>query len=396
MVDDTEMVSECLYLLTKIAYEVTGKRSYLLIDEYDKIFMDAYHTEYYDEVRSFMTAVFSAALKGNQSLEKALLTGVMRISYESVFSGLNNIVTFDVFNDTVYTDDYGFTDAEIETLNKIADFDIDKIRQWYNGVKINGHAIYNTYSVMSFLSLGSLSCFWGKSGTMELIANLMNDSRRETLAKLLNGERAEVTAEKRISLQHLTADSNDQAFYSLLIQCGYLAFDGSVPNKIDFVYVTVPNMELKIVWKEFVLSYLYSKTPQVRTLFDNANNLDMFSRDIEYFLSDRLSYYDLSGYKDEGAKRAQERIYHVFVLGILSAYDDVRYRYPLSNRESGDGRYDILIEKPNAYFIFEFKVCVTTDDLSNEAKKALTQIETKRYGSDLDSNKRLVKVGVLR
>ena len=209
--NDSENANGLLYL-TESVYKATGKRSYILIDEYDQILMHNYDKESYEEIRNFITHLFSSAVKSNQYLEKALLTGVMRISHESMFSGLNNIITYDVFRDNVYTNDYGFTEEEIEEISKYADFDISELRQWYNGVRIFGTPIYNTYSVMSYLLHKQYDCYWGKSGTMDMIRNLLNDNRRAVLAKLLAGEQAEVPIVDRVSLCQLAIDAGDEAF----------------------------------------------------------------------------------------------------------------------------------------------------------------------------------------
>jgi hypothetical protein len=391
--DDYNDPNGLLYL-TESVFKATGKRSYILIDEYDKLLMDNYDTEKYNEISEFEISMLAAGLKGNEYLEKALLTGVMRISRESMFSGLNNIVTFDVFGDDVYTNDYGLTEEEIKALCDIKNFDIDEVRAWYNGIRIGGQAIYNIYSVMSYLALGKLNCYWGKSGTMDMITGLLNENRKSTLAKLLNGEKVKVEMDDRISLRHLSNNSGDQAFYSLLVQAGYLALDEAVLSKDTTATVSIPNTELIMVWKRFILSILFPDTPKIRTLFDHADNLALFSDDLEHFISDRLSYHDLAVHEGETKSRANERIYHVFLLGLLSAYDDVRCKYPLSNRESGDGRYDILIEKPTANFIFEFKASNSAENLEEKAQEALTQIEIKRYGADISAEKRLVRVGV--
>jgi len=393
IIDNPDRAIDCLYFLTEMAYKLTGKRSYLLIDEYDKLLTENSNSAMYEEIRSFETALLSAGLKGNQYLEKALLTGVMRISHKSLLSGLNNVVTFDVFHDGVYTDDYGLTEDEVKCLNKYSDFDIGEMRSWYNGIRIGGHAIYNIYSVMSYLLHKNYSCFWGKSGTLDMIINLLNDRRKLTLVKLLNGELVEVAIDNRISLMQMDSQVGDEAFYSLLVQAGYLALVQW--KSTGLATVSIPNQELKMVWKNFILSRFYADLPQVKELFDNSNNPTLFSKDLEYFLSDRLSYHDLASYKSENVERAQERAYHIYLLGLLSAYDDMRFKYPLSNRESGDGRYDVLVERSTAYYIFELKTCSNADDLSKHAKKALNQIESMRYGADLKNpNKRLVKVGI--
>jgi len=396
LVDTPKRAGESLRFLTEMAYNLTGKRAYLLIDEYDKLLMENYDSAKYEEIKTFETTLLSSALKGNHCLEKALLTGVTRVSHESLLSGLNNVVTFDVFNDELYTADYGLTDDEMIELSHLTNIDIDKAREWYNGIRIGGHAIYNIYSVMSHLSRKDkrYSCFWGQSGTMDVIARMLNDNRKTIFAKLLNGEDAEVAMSTRISLKDLSNGASDNTFYSLLVQSGYLALNKMVPGKPSSAIVTIPNAELMMVWREFILDKLYSNAPQIMTLFDNAEDMGLFSRDLEYFLSDRLSYHDLAVYNQENKLQTHERVYHVFLLGILSAYEDARFMYALSNRESGDGRYDILVERATANYIFEVKSCDTGDDLESHAKKALAQIDSKRYGADFDKGKRLVKIGI--
>ena len=262
IIDDPLCATDSLYFLTEVAYKITGKRSYILIDEYDKLLLENYDSSKYEEIRAFETALLSSALKGNQYLEKALLTGVMRISHESMLSGLNNIVTFDVFNDNVYTHDYGLTDDEVEDLSKLVNFNTGDVRAWYNGIRVGGHTIYNIYSVMSYIDRGSFECYWGKSGTMDMIINLLNDKRKATLVKLLNGEKVEVTISSRVSLRNLSGKGSDQAFYCLLVQAGYLALDGVAPVQATSAIVSIPNAELMTVWKEFLLERLYPDIPQ--------------------------------------------------------------------------------------------------------------------------------------
>ena len=334
-------------------------------------------------------------MKCNPYLAKAMLTGVMRVSHESILSGLNNIKTFDVFSDIVYFDDYGLIEQEVAELAKLVSFDFDQneARAWYNGVRVNSKPIYNTYSFMSFIDSKVYECFWGKSGAMDIITSLLNDERKLELAKMLNGERVIVPISSRMSLQRLSSETGDEAFYSFLVQAGYLSLEESINDKRSAI-LAIPNKELMIVWKDFVLTSIYENSKAVRTLFDNSHDIALFASDVEYFLTDRLSYYDLMVLKNEDARKVYERVYHTFVLGILSAYDDVCHQRPLSNRESGNGRYDILVQRSEANFIFEFKACLEGEDLSKFAGKALQQIDTKRYGADLIDRKTLVKIGI--
>ncbi|MCL1998351.1 MAG: AAA family ATPase, partial [Turicibacter sp.] len=242
--------------LTEAVYQATGKRSYLLIDEYDKMLMDNHKTEKYEEIRQYETLLFSAGFKGNPYLEKALITGVMRISRESLFSGLNNIKVFDIFNDRTYTDNYGLTEEEIDELQEFFDFDKAKLKTWYNGIMINGKPIYNTYSTMSFLDGSEYECYWTMSGIMDTIAELINESRRKEITKMLGGEKIAITLEKRISLLDLLNNAGDEDFYSLVAQAGYLSAE-KLSAESSKMLLSIPNIELMKAWKDFILKRVF-------------------------------------------------------------------------------------------------------------------------------------------
>jgi len=378
--------------LTKSVYQATGKRSYILIDEYDKMMMDNYKSDKYDEIRKYETLLFSAGFKGNEYLEKALLTGVMRISRESLFSGLNNIDVFDIFNDSTYTEDYGLTEAETDELQALAGFDKGELKGWYNGIMINGQAIYNTYSTTNYLKSGEYKCYWTMSGVMDIIAGLLNEERRKTLAKLLNGETITETVEERISVADLSRETGDEDFYSLLAQAGYLSAKKVLAGG-DKMELSIPNTELAIAWKKFILKQEFKATSRyVRGLFENSADADRFAKDLERILTDRLSYHDLAALQGEDRQKAHEILYHVFLLGFLCADGHSRRRYPVSNRESGEGRFDIFIEREEGNYIFELKASETAESLEKDAAAALEQISAKRYGAEMPG--RIIKTGM--
>ena len=382
-----------LYLLTESVYRATGKNSYILIDEYDKFLMDNYGTERYAEIRDFEKAFLSAGLKGNPYLEKALVTGVMRVSRESMFSDLNNIKTFDVFEDETYKFDYGFTEEEVRELWVMQEFDIDKARTWYNGINVGGNPVYNTYSMASFLDRKKFDCYWGMSGSMDIIKALLNDERWEVITRLKRGEDVRVPIENRISLEGLSpTNSEDKAFYSLLVQGGYLSLKERIDD--DWAIVNIPNQELHRVWNSFILQDLIKNPFRARTMFDNINHAKLFQSDLEYFLTDRMSYHDLGAYKGEDRKKVHERAYHIFILGMLSAFEGADSKRPPSNRESGDGRYDIMVEMPDVCVIFELKSCGEGESPEKAAEEALMQIEISRYGAEVGDGRQLVKVGI--
>jgi hypothetical protein len=379
-------ITEGIQLLTKIVYTITGKKSYILIDEYDKLLMDNVKSDSYDKIHKFMTLLLSTGLKGNEYLEKGLLTGVMRISYESMLSGLNNLQTYDVFKDKIYTTDYGLTESEVLELSKACGFDVALARQWYNGIKIDGHAIYNTYGVMSMIHHKEFDCYWATSGTMEAISSIMNAKQKRTIIELLDdGEKKLVDMEEKISPKQLLSKSTNSMFYSLLVQSGYL----SLEQKVRTVgKVTIPNLELKEVWQRFLLSSFFEDSDNVDPLFLHIQDPTQLATEFETFLSltlESLSYHDLPKTKSKDGKlRVHENNYHILLYAILASgrdkygYDSIR-----SNRESGDGRYDILVEFEEQAVVFEIKSAADDDDLETLAQIALKQIASQRYGADL-------------
>ena len=385
---------DSLLLLTAIAYTVTGKKSYILIDEYDEMLMKNMHNERYHEMRDFITLLFSSALKGNKFLEKALLTGVTRISYEGMLSGLNNLQTYDVFRDSVYAEDYGLTEVEVTELSAARYFDIDEARRWYNGVKIGGRAIYNMYSVMSMLHFKTFDCYWGASGSMGAIVSIMSASRKRAIIGLLDeGAVKNVILEEKISPVQLMAGNSDSMFYSFLVQTGYLSLEEKNQTAGK---VAIPNLELQDVWKRFLLSNFFSLTGNMDSLFIHLEDPEGLAAAVETYLSntlDALSYHDLPRFKGaDGKRRVPENNYHILLYAILTAGKDLfQYEAIRSNRESGDGRYDIMVEFADRAVIFEIKSAADDEDMDEIAQAALRQIKNMRYGADL--NKPIMGVG---
>jgi len=377
-----------LLVLTEIIHETTGKKSYILIDEYDKLLTDNYNNKAYESIKEYETSLLSAGLKGNLYLKKALMTGVMRVSRESMLSGLNNLYTYDLFSDDVFAADFGLTEEEIDGLQKLYGFNKDLMKKWYDGIKINKVELYNIYSVISCIRSGIYKNYWGRSGTISIILNLLNEERENIIIRLLNGETVSAYVNERISLHELAADPGDGLFYSLLVQSGYLAVEDFDVN--NGAIIKIPSKELMTVWKEFILTSFVKSEGVMRSLFANINDAAKFSEDIEYFLSDRLSYFDIA----ESEGKTAERIYHVFMLGLLSAYEDISYHKPLSNRESGGGRYDILFERKEFNVIFEFKSAEEASRLESAANDGLKQIDEKRYFADIRNDKPLMKTSV--
>jgi hypothetical protein len=273
--------AEGILLLTRLVYNTTGIKPYLLIDEYDRLMTKQYRSAQYEQIRHYITKMITSAVKGNPYLDQALLTGVMRVSKESMFSGLNNIEVFDVFSDDVFTDDYGLTDQEVDELSQYAvegdqpALDKAMLKQWYNGFTIDGHAIYNIYSTMSFMKKRKYDCYWGKSGTIDMVLDLLNDRRRITIEELINGDEVKVPLESPISLKYLTPDRGDEEFYSLLVQAGYLTVT-DYDEKFDEYTLHIPNKELEIVWRK-IINTLH-QDHKTTCLRDDSDTLEWIER----------------------------------------------------------------------------------------------------------------------
>jgi hypothetical protein len=380
-IDERLNERDALRLLAEVAHEATGKKSYILIDEYDKLLLDESNSTSYAEIRKFLTYLFSAAFKDNPFLEKGLLTGVMRISYEGLFSGLNNISVYDVFNDGRYNEDFGITDEEAGELVELCSLNSGDLKEWYDGFSISGTKLYNIFSVSSYLNRRRLDTYWGNSGTMDLVAGAMNADRLELLTRIISGEQMDVPLARLSSLGQL---GDDAVFYSLLVQAGYVSIVDGVPGRTA---VCVPNREMAQIWREFIFSAVMpeSKTAVGKLFAERC--ADRFAASMECIMTDAFSYWDLSG--------DIEQVYHVFLLGGIVFSDPLFDKAKTkSNRESGDGRYDIWMERNGKNYIFELKKCDSAAELEDKAEAALRQIDEKRYGAELDKRKPFWRVGI--
>jgi hypothetical protein len=387
--------SDAILILTKMAYAVTGKLSYILIDEYDKLLIDIVGTDAYACVRDYLTKVLSSAMKGNDYLEKGLLTGVMRISHEGMLSGLNNPQTYDVFSDKAYVKDYGLTKEEVEELCKATGLKQEDMAAWYNGVRISGYEFFNTFSVMSAVCNDSYSCYWGKSGTMDLVSSLSSALQKNALMGLLAPDsKLEVKIEERVSPAAFQTGCSDEALYSLLIQAGYLSLDAW--NQTTGI-VRIPNKELEEVWRKFIFTNFFPNAGSELQGIFRILEPERIASELELYLLasfDSLSFHNMPShvYKD-GKRRTYEVYYHNVVFGLLmGGRSDLKYDSLLSNRESGDGRYDIDMELRKICIVFEFKSAAEDEDLMCMAVKAVDHIKEKRYG--FSSEHPIIGIGI--
>lgn len=378
-------------------YNVLGLQTVILIDEYDKPMMDNIRNPQFEDIRDFVKSILSSTLKDNPYLNRAIVTGVNRIAQESIFSDLNNISVVDVFKPSIYDIDFGFTENEINVIwdevtgGQVYPFSRAELRDWYNNYRIGDSAIYFTFSVMSAMQNAVLNNYWGRSGIMDVIKAHLTPERVEQIIDIVNGypeKGREIVLKDRLTVDDLLRYDDDEAFYSMLVQTGYLTYDVISPG-VDFFkqqqMIRLSNRELWHVWEEFILYNIVStKAKALETIFKNhLDQPELIARELSLNLSNRLSYFDFDAYEPE-------KTYHVFVAGILAA---IGYKF-VSNRESGLGRYDIAVELPDYNLVFEFKKAGKPEAMEQAAEEAVDQIKDKNYVDGVNPNKKTVLMGI--
>lgn len=393
-------LSAALQKLSKMLTKHYGKAPVIIIDEYDTPVQEGYSKAFYDEIIGFMRNFFSGAFKDNRNLSYGFLTGVLRIAQESIFSGLNNLTVNSVM-DEEYDEFFGFTEKEVhEMLEYYGVLDKEEeLKDWYDGYCFGGKEIYNPWSVINYIAKGCLpQAYWvntGKNEVLEDVLKATTEDITEKLYSLLQGECVIARIDQNVVYRSLAEDPAN--IYSLLLVAGYLK---TSKKEIQgdgawLCEVSVPNREIAAVYKSEILSHLMRIGAVTRTtankIAESLYTLDFpkLQKGITEYMNKSVSYFD------SGA----EGFYHGLVLGLIAMMDD-QYRIK-SNRESGDGRYDIsLFPRKEKYpgILMELK---SGKDLSDRAldalsAEALRQIDDKGYDSEMreDGVTNTLKLGI--
>ena len=378
-------IQKALYFLSRLLYKEYERPAILLIDEYDVPIQSAYVEGYYEEAIKFLKTFYGTTFKDNPYLEKTVLTGVSRVAKESIFSGANN---FDVFTvlDNEFADDFGITKEEMDKV--IEDFkvedDKEEIKKWYDGYKIGDkEGIYNPWSILNYLTRKELRAYWVNTSSNDIIKLILKKSStvKDKIERLLRGEAIEV----KIDLETVIVgiENNEDNIWGLMLGTGYLKVVEVVdlPNKI--YKVTLPNYEIKHLFEEIIDNWFRNKVigNDLQSILKDliTLNLKEYEKKFEKLVVEMFSYMDVG-------ENTAENFYHAFVLGMLVGLKDTYYVN--SNRESGMGRYDIMLEpkdKNGNSFIMEFKVLEDKEEKTIEEtiENAKKQIEEKGYESNL-------------
>ena len=374
-----------LKMLSKLMNQYYKKSVILLIDEYDVPLQNAYVEGYYDEAVKFFKTFFGTTFKDNPYLEKTVLTGVSRVAKESIFSGANN---FDVYTvlDNEFADDFGITEEEMDKI--IKDFNIqeekEEIKKWYDGYKIGEvEGIYNPWSIINYLNKKVLMPYWVNTSSNDLIKLVLKNSStiKEKIERLLKDEEIEVP----INLETVIVgiENNENNIWGLMLGTGYLKVVQVVDLNKRLYRVKFPNYEIKYLFEEIIDDWFRDKVigNDLESILKDLVTLNMkeFEKKFEVLVKEMFSYMDVG-------ENTAENFYHAFVLGMLVGLKDSYYVN--SNRESGFGRYDILLEpkdKDGNSFIMEFKVLEDREEktIEDTIKNAKKQIEEKGYESNL-------------
>ena len=368
-----------------------GKKVLILLDEYDTPMQEAYVDGYWDELTAFLRSLFNATFKTNPYLERALMTGISRVSKESIFSDLNNLEVITTTS-SQYAQAFGFTEEEVG--NALAEYGLShkaaEVKYWYDGFVFGEvQGIYNPWSIINYLDKGQIRTYWANTSSNSLASKLIREgskSIKEDFERLLNGGAIEVFMDEQIVYDQLSV--KESSIWSLLLAGGYLR-----AAQAEFVEQTgrmkyrleLTNREVRVLFESMIhgwfSDYDSGYNDFVKALIqDDLKAMNVYMNRVAL---STFSFFD-SG-KQASAEREPERFYHGFVLGLIV---DLRDRYTVtSNRESGFGRYDVLLEPKisgDDAILLEFKVQDPEEaSLSDTVASALEQIEAKQYAASL-------------
>ena len=374
-----------LKLLSRLLYKEYEKPVILLVDEYDVPLQSAYVKGYYDKAIEFLKSFYNTTFKDNQYLEKTVLTGVSRIEKESLFSGMNNFKVYTIM-DNEFADDFGITTKEMKKV--ISDFEVKEdekeIKKWYDGYRIgNVDGIYNPWSILNYLTDKELKPYWVNTSSNDLIKMTMKKSNsiKEKMMKLLQDEAVEVTIDLETIIVGI--ENREENIWGLMLQTGYLKVEEVVNTEEGRYKVKLPNNEIKYLFRSIIRDWFDNKVEgnDLRSILEDLITLKLedFERKFKKLVVEMFSFFDVG-------ENTAESFYHAFVLGMLVGLKDTYY--VKSNRESGYGRYDIMLEpkdKNKNSFIMEFKIAEDIEEKSIEklVEEAKKQIEEKKYEQEL-------------
>ena len=375
-----KMADEAVYQLSlknlsQYLMRLYKERVIILIDEYDAPIEKGYIEGFYDEVIDFMRNFFGAALKTNDALKFACITGILRVSKESIFSGLNNIDIYSILNEQ-YSEYFGFLPEEVDKI--LEEYGMkdrkEDIKKWYDGYNFGGTEIYNPWSILKAISRKEIDYYWTNTGGTDILEEILKKSSsiiKQELEQLLIGEIIKVKLDENIVYSEISGSREN--IYNFMLMSGYLTVEKiEREGKYKIGYLKIPNLEVEVAFENMINRWFQEKTGREEIIKLQKALLEERKEIVEELLNSlmekSMSYFDNA-----------ENFYHGFVLGLMV---DMRKDYVvLSNRESGFGRYDMKIEKMDKSVgaILEFKTVKEDEKMEEEAQNALEQINNNKY-----------------
>ncbi len=388
------IASDSIRALADYLQRYYGKKPIILLDEYDTPMQEAYVHGYWEEIVSFIRNLFNSTFKTNPYVERAIMTGITRVSKESIFSDLNNLEVVTATSDK-YAENFGFTQEEVSDALK--EFDLsgqeEEVKLWYDGFIFGEKTdIYNPWSILNYLDKKRFSTYWANTSSNSLVGKLIREGSKDVkiiMENLLKGEVLCTKIDEQIVFNQL--DHNEYAIWSLLLASGYLKveeYNMDADRVKDEYKLRLTNNEVKYMFEDMIEGWFKNYAPAYNDFIKALllGDIDAMNDYMNQVAAETFSNFDTG--KKPSVKSQPERFYHGFVLGLMV---DLRDRYSVtSNRESGFGRYDVMLEpvegngKDDA-IIIEFKVRRPNKekDLEETVQAALLQIKEKGYSAVL-------------
>ena len=387
---DIENLKDALKVLVKILYKKYNEKVVVLIDEYDSPLVSAYINGYYEKVKNFFKTFYSTVLKDNTCLQMGVLTGIIRVIKAGIFSDLNNLRTYTILSDD-YTDSYGLTEKEVEKSLKDygLEYEISKVKDWYDGYKFGDSEVYNPWSILNFLQDKELRAYWVDTSGNDLIKKVLKMTNKNiitALERLFNGEGLRQNLSGTSDLSKILSDDE---IWELLLFSGYLTIEEKIDQ--DNYILRLPNKEVKSLFRKTFIETYIARGSKLSFLMESliGNKIEDYEENLQEILLTSVSYND--------TKKGNEAFYHGLIMG-MGLYLEGEY-ITKSNIESGLGRYDFSVEPKNKNkraFIMEFKSTDSVEKLEEVSKEALEQIENKKYDISLKQNgiKEITYIGI--
>ena len=397
-------IKSSLRFLTQFLYEYYNQKVVLLIDEYDSPLLNAVEKGYYTEMKDFLRAFYGDALKTNEYLQMGVLTGIIRVTQAGIFSDLNNIENYTILKKS-YSQYFGLLEEEVEEALKYygIEYKLDEVRAWYDGYNFAGTEVYNPLSILKYIKEKELESYWintsGNALIMEIIAN-SDDRVIKDLEKLFEEKELETVVDLELDMGKSLLESD---IWSLMLSSGYLTIKEKIDRK-NYI-IKIPNKEIRTFFKDAFIKMVFRGTRYVEDVKRALLTKDLESFEIAFqnMVLESISFHNttLNMRKEEGKEVDElaysEVPYQMFMLGFLTSMQDKFFVTP--EQESGLGRADILLEPRNKNgvgYILEIKAARKNNRISNLAKRAHKQIDSKIYETEL--RKRgvvdIVKIGI--